>query len=110
MAKIRLEKSTNDYFICHKGYAQNKDLSMGARGVMLYAASKPDDWRLTVNDLVENSPAGVTKIYRILKELIDLHYMSKSQVSYGGGKFGPVIYRTYEVPELNPNFKKVEIK
>ena len=92
------------YFPCYRGYAEDKSLTLGARGVLLYLAAKPDGWQCTTEDLVACSPAGVTKIYRILKELIDKHYMSKSQASYGGGKFGPVVYTKYDSPLLHPDF------
>lgn len=90
-------------FILGFAMPQDRTLSWEARGLLTYLLSKPQDWVLQPKDLEQK--CGRDKVYSILKELIDAHYIhrtdplrdEKTQQVTG------VIYTIYEVPyELEP--------
>ncbi|UCB55070.1 MAG: hypothetical protein JSW45_00575 [Thiotrichales bacterium] len=49
-------------------------LSWAARGLLCYLLSRPDDWKVLVNDLRKRGNLGRDGIYRLLKELRTLGY------------------------------------
>lgn len=50
-------------------------LSWAARGLLGYVLSKPNDWKVLVNDLRKRGDLGRDGIYRLLRELRDTGYM-----------------------------------
>lgn len=50
-------------------------LSWAARGLLGYLLSRPDDWKVLVNDLRKRGNLGRDGIYRLLRELRDAGYM-----------------------------------
>jgi hypothetical protein len=50
-------------------------LSWAARGLLGYLLSRPDDWKVLVNDLRKRGDLGRDGIYRLLRELRDVGYM-----------------------------------
>jgi len=49
-------------------------LSWAARGLLCYLLSRPDDWKVLVNDLRKRGNLGRDGIYRLLRELRTLGY------------------------------------
>jgi hypothetical protein len=45
-----------------------------------WAADKPDDWSVHVNDLKKRGVAGRDKAYRILKRLVEQRYMHRTRM------------------------------
>jgi len=50
-------------------------LSWAARGLLGYLLSRPDDWKVLVNDLRKRGDLGRDGIYRLLRELRSAGYM-----------------------------------
>lgn len=50
-------------------------LSWAARGLLGYLLSRPDDWKVLVNDLRKRGDLGRDGIYRLLRELRDAGYL-----------------------------------
>jgi hypothetical protein len=84
------------YFTMCRETAQNKELSWAARGVLAYLLSKPDDWEIQVTDLQQG--CGRDKVYAILKELDDAHYLSREQIHDAKGKIQGWEYHVHELP------------
>ena len=55
---------------------EDERLSWAARGLLGYLLSKPDDWKVLVNDLRKRGDLGRDGIYRLLRELRDTGYMT----------------------------------
>jgi len=49
---------------------ENPDLSWGAKGVLSYLLSRPDNWTVRLGDLVKRSTDGTSKIRGYIKELV----------------------------------------
>ena len=50
-------------------------LSWAARGLLGYLLSRPDDWKVLINDLRKRGDLGRDGIYRLLRELRDTGYV-----------------------------------
>lgn len=53
---------------------EDERLSWAARGLLGYLLSKPDDWKVLVNDLRKRGDLGRDGIYKLLKELRTFGY------------------------------------
>ncbi|MEZ7685892.1 hypothetical protein O3683_07270, partial [Neisseria flavescens] len=73
MAIIRAKREHNYTVINNKVFQRNQ-LSWQAMGMLSYLLSKPDDWSVVVNELINVTkdtakPTGNNGVYNILKEL-----------------------------------------
>lgn len=80
---IRVEKTENYSIICNRGIRDAR-LSWGARGILCYALSRPDNWELTVNDLIGQAPEGRDAVKGMLQELKRFGYFKKEQRRIAG--------------------------
>lgn len=79
--------------------ATDSRLSFGARGLLVYLLSKPDNWEVRMSDLINASPAGRTAVTRMVKELEDAGYMRRVQERSTDGTFGQGHTEVYESPQ-----------
>ncbi len=72
-------------------------LSWAARGLLGYLLSRPDDWKVLVNDLRKRGDLGRDGVYRLLRELRDAGYVRfiRSRDQHGRIRGG-----TYLVQEI----------
>lgn len=78
-------------------------LSFAARGMMCYLLSKPDNWALVKENLINNSPAGETAITNILKELQEAGYVQQSRSRTSSGQYKRSEFFLFEHKSLNSN-------
>jgi len=72
-------------------------LSWAARGLLGYLLSRPDDWKVLVNDLRKRGDLGRDGIYRLLRELRDAGYM---RFVNARDKHGRIRGGTYIIQEI----------
>jgi hypothetical protein len=87
MATIRVEREHGNFFMAHKGWAQDESLSWQARGVLAYLFTHTDDWQLRKQDLVQHGPCKEYKIKSILQELEEAGYLERERVHNDDGTF-----------------------
>ncbi len=63
------------YVIVDRRAIEDTRLSWAARGLLGYLLSRPDDWKVLVNDLRKRGDLGRDGIYRLLRELRETGYM-----------------------------------
>lgn len=63
------------FLIIDQRAIEDDRLSWAARGLLGYLLSKPDDWKVLVNDLRKRGDLGRDGIYRLLRELRDTGYL-----------------------------------
>lgn len=85
MGKITV-KHTEKYSIIANEVAQNRELSLKAKGLFLYMWSLPDDWDYSVQGLIACLKEGRDAIQSGLKELEQTGYLVREQ-KRDGGKF-----------------------
>jgi hypothetical protein len=85
------------FVIIDQRAVEDKRLSWAARGLLGYLLSRPDDWKVLVNDLRRRGDLGRDGIYRLLRELRDAGYM---RFVYARDKHGRIRGGTYIVQEI----------
>src|SRR5690554_7837272 len=87
MATYRVRKNKNNpYVIMHKEFLSNENLSFKAKGILSYLLSKPDDWKVYEDDLVNQSKDGKTAVRSGLKELQEQGYIVRRSEERRVGK------------------------
>lgn len=85
----------NPYKMIRQATLEDSRLSWEARGMVGYLLMKPDDWEITIPDLVREGKCGRDKTYRIVGELVQLGYLERVDVR-DGGKFSDTTYHLNE--------------
>jgi len=76
MSNTIIRAPRRDRFVIIEQHAiEDERLSWAARGLLGYLLSKPDDWKVLVNDLRKRGDLGRDGIYRLLRELRVTGYM-----------------------------------
>lgn len=86
MSTIRVKKDGH-YFAASNIPFNDERLSWEARGIMGYLLSKPDNWTISVVDLIRKSPAGKFVVKRVLKELEKFGYVQRERHKDIEGRF-----------------------
>lgn len=97
MTFFRAEHKKN-YTVVHNFIITDKRLSAKAKGIWLYAFSRPEDWIFHLNDIVNNFTDGKDSIKAGLKELEEFGYLHREQNKRPDGKFSKVEWVFYESP------------
>lgn len=105
---IRVQK-TKDYFVASNKPFNDENLSFGARGILAYILSKPDDWEIRSQDLYRQSPAGRAAIDRMIRELIDNGYMRRDRENDDKGYLRWVTV-VYEDRNQNPDWEPPNVE
>lgn len=95
MSIHRIQKNKN-YSMMSNIPLRDARLSFGARGMLAFLLSQPDDWEVSTAHLIKSSPAGKTAVYSMINELVDLGYMTKVEYKGDGSKFAGVAYDVHE--------------
>lgn len=98
---IRRPRPESNFYILDKRISQDKRLSWAARGMLIYLLGKPDNWRVSVADLVnQTADSGKASrrdgVYAILKELQDAGYVQYQQGRKDDGTMGAGTYHVSE--------------
>ncbi len=72
-------------------------LSWAARGLLCYLLSRPDDWKVLVNDLRKRGNLGRDGIYRLLRELRTLGYARFQRLRDRNGRIRGGMYIIREI-------------
>ncbi len=92
----------------YRDVAQDRRLSLKARGLFLLLQSLPDDWQYTISGLATMAGTGKDQIRSGLSELLDIGYLVKEQSHDAGGKFAGNIFVLQEEAPLSENPTTVE--
>jgi hypothetical protein len=96
---LRVARRNPGYSIIRNETLQDETITWEARGVLAYLLSKPDDWTIRIQDLVNKSPSGRTVVKRILKELETAGYIHRERIHTEKGMFD-WISTVYEIPTI----------
>lgn len=103
MAIIR-QKRKKRFSIIDNRVIEDKRLTWGARGLLEYMLSKPDDWKFYMSELITHSDNdGRDKAYGYLKELKKYGYVIRKQGRNSKGKFEAQDLIVTDAPALPPH-------
>jgi hypothetical protein len=96
MSIVRAPRPAYGFLILRNEVSNDKRLSWAARGLLVYLLSKPDDWNVSVAQLINetkesDNPLGRDGVYKILKQLIDAGYVKKIETK-NKGQFSGIDY------------------
>lgn len=103
MAIVRAPRPTSNFYLLDKTISEDKRLSWAARGLLVFLLGKPDNWSVSVANLVNETKgsakaSGRDAVYGLLNELIAVGYIKRSQKN-GTGGFGDIDYLVAETAE-----------
>ena len=87
------------FVIMDQRAVEDDRLSWAARGLLCYLLSRPDDWKVLVNDLRKRGNLGRDGIYRLLRELRTLGYARFQRVRDKHGRIRGGIYFIREIAD-----------
>lgn len=97
MTTIRVSKDKN-YSVINNTVLNDERLSWKAKGMAAYLLSKPDDWEIVRENLINQSNDGITSVRSALQELEECGYLVRTRRQDEHGRF--VWERTlYETPQ-----------
>lgn len=107
MTIFRTQHQKN-YTIVNNHILTDKRLSWKAKGIWLYAFSRPDDWVFHLKDLMAHSTDGKESVNSGLKELENAGYLRKNNKNRTDqGRFSNAEWIFYETPtEISNNVSK----
>lgn len=110
---IRTQKNReNPYVMIDKTFLNDDRLSWKAKGLLSYFLSKPDDWRILVNDLIKRSKDGERAVRSGLKELEENGYLTNEPIKNQKGQIEYWEKTVYERPidkEENPDVQNSNV-
>ena len=77
-------KHERNYTCVNNFICTDKRLSCKAKGIWLYAFSRPDDWTFHLNDIINQCADGRDSIRAGIKELEDFGYLVESKLEKTG--------------------------
>lgn len=99
-----------NYTVVNNTICNEKGISFKAKGIWLYAFSRPDDWKFYLCDIVNQSTEGKDSVSAGLKELEKFGYLVKEKRTDERNRFIGWTYTFYETPvEIQKKFPKREI-
>jgi len=99
----RAPRPESNFYILDKQISEDKRLSWGARGLLIFLLGKPDSWSVSINHLRDETkstakPTGRDGVYGLLDELIQSGYVIRSQERADSGGFAKNAYTVRESP------------
>lgn len=103
MSIIRAPRPESGWYLLDKRLSEDSRLSWAARGMLIYLLGKPDNWRVSIEQLRKQTEEARVKtgrdgVYALIGELIDAGFITRSQSRSGGGAFGSIDYVVSESP------------
>ena len=99
---IRVKKNKhNPYVMLDNRIFSDPNLSWKAKGILSYLLSKPDNWVISVSDLVKRSKDGRDAVYAGLKQLQDAGYITREVIRSINGRIESWEYTIFETPQTS---------
>lgn len=92
------KNAENPFVMMDKRPVENPGLSWSAKGMLSYLLSRPDGWKIIMQDLINRSTDGEYAVRNTVKELVEAGHMVKRDVRDDKGHFVEHIYDVYETP------------
>ena len=107
MSITRAPRPESNFYILDKRISEDRRLSWGARGLLVFLLGKPDSWNVSISHLRDETkdtakPTGRDGVYGLLDELLSAGYVIRSQerVESGGFSSNAYIVRESPLPEM----------
>lgn len=102
MPILRIKKRDHPFVQIDKRAIEDEGLSWKAKGLLCYLLSKPDDWKIYINELKKHSTDGRDATRSALNELMECGYVLRNRLHGDNGKFQGFEYLVLESPFTDP--------
>jgi len=100
MSVCRIQRRENPFAQIDRSILDNPNLSWKAKGLLCYLLSKPDNWKVRTEDLVNRSTDGKTAVWSALNELKEAgHAVMEYQKDPETGLMTGRTWVIHEVPQ-----------
>lgn len=99
----------NNYTVVNNFICTDKRLTYKAKGIWLYAFSRPDNWEFYLSDLINQSADGKSSVQSGLKELERFGYLERTLEKNMKGQFASE-YLFYETPKIKEKIPEPKIR
>lgn len=89
-------KHTRNYTVLSNEVINDPELGWDALGLLTYLISKPENWKINIQELQKRSGFGRAKVYRLLKQLQNLGYAK--YIRHHNGKTDWLIFDERQKP------------
>jgi hypothetical protein len=101
---IRAPRPKGNFYVLDKRISEDTNLSWGARGMLIFLLGKPDNWRVSIQNLVNETlgskrKSGRDAVYAFIAELKEAGYITVFQNRSETGVFGETDYLVHEHSE-----------
>ena len=96
----RTDKNQNNFTQVDNNLIKDNTISCGAKGILLYLLSKPDDWQFYEADIEKHFTDNIKVIRRYIKELMVKGHIHRDKIRNTDGRF-TYNYNIYEIPRLS---------
>ncbi len=101
MTIVRAPRPNSNFYILDKAISGDKMLTWAARGMLVFLLGKPDNWRVSVQALINETQmsrkqSGRDAVYGLIAELKEAGYLQALTSRSEGGAFGGVDYMVCE--------------
>lgn len=97
----------NPYTVVNTTIVTDNRLSWKAKGIWLYAFSRPNDWQFHENDLINRSADARHSVRSGLKELEQVGYLYRKQIRDEKGRLGDSDWIFFETPKTKEEIEKM---
>ena len=103
MSIIRAARPIAKFYVLDKRISEDGRLSWAARGLLVFLLGKPDNWKISIAALVNETrgsskPTGRDGVYALVRELEATMYLRRCQGRGDGGVFDQNDYLVSEAP------------
>ena len=103
MSIVRAPRPVSNFYILDKRLSEDKRLSWAARGLLVFLLGKPDNWHVSIANLLNETagsvrPSGRDAAYALLRELEQAGYVTRSRPHNVEGTFAAFDYIVRESP------------
>lgn len=103
MSIIRAPRPESSFYVLDKSISEDRRLGWAARGLLVYLLGKPDNWKISItnlrNETADSSkPTGRDGVYALLDELVQAGYIVREQDRKEDGRMGEIHYIVSEIP------------
>ena len=103
----RLIKKKKNFTMISNKCLQTNVISNGARGLLTFMLSLPNDWQFSIAWLAKNCRDGKSAIRSQIAELEDTHYLVRVQSKHHSGRFGCSNYIISDEPMTDEAIEEI---
>lgn len=103
MPQVRVVKE-NKFTQVENAFIQNPNLSLKAKGLLVYMLSLHDDWDYSISGLSVTCKEGKSSIRSAIAELMEHRYITRKLVRADNGALAGYEYTVYERPQPSCGF------